>query len=73
MWINNISSTIKILNVDKQIQAENDQYQQSSVFSGLLPGELLLQWNHLRPSQLRLLRHFPETLLALQSQASLFL
>lgn len=47
----------------------------SSVCAGtcLLPGELLLQRDHLRPAQLGLLGHFPETLLALQSQTSLFL
>lgn len=39
----------------------------------VVPGELLLQRHHLRPAQLRLLRHLPQALLALQSQASLFL
>lgn len=40
---------------------------------GSLPGELLLQGGHLRPAELRLLRHLPQALLALQSQASLLL
>lgn len=38
-----------------------------------LPGKLLLEGDHLSSAQLGVVCHFPETLLALQTQTSLFL